>query len=375
MDRLKDMLPTFNSIDVIRSLHELSSGSYGSVYVADTKHGKQLAVKVMRKDRLANLTQSEIDMETCSFYEEAFMLSAMNHPNVLGFELMISNLPDGLPGMATEFMAHGSLSDCIKRGDVRLRSWDNILCVAEQVAKGMAYLHSRRVVHFDLKCANVLVDYNYGIDPTKPICKVADLGLALVKGTRAPYSGMVPLDFRRGTLTYMAPEVMRADYKVWKQLVTDKVDVYSFGILMWELLMGEQPYKNMTAEEIESGVLRGRRPRVPEWCNSRWKALMEECWAQSEHARPSFEAICRRLHRMVLVQKVMDIINSSRTFSSPQLLPKTFYCQVCKESEEAEEEIVDRMIDLFTFTSLPYHSYSLLVGEEDYGASLVHVPC
>lgn len=124
--------------------------------------------------------------------------------------------------------------------------------------------------------------------------------------------------------------------------------------------MGRQPYKDMTVEEIESSVLRGCRASVPDWCNSRWKELMEECWAQNEHVRPSFEEIYRRLHQMVLVQQVLDInyYQCKCRFFSSTIPHKTFYCGVCKESEEAREEIVNRMIGF----SLPQICPIFLVG-------------
>lgn len=136
---------------------------------------------------------------------EAFILAKLHHDNIVRFEFMVSDPLGGVPRMATEFIPDGSLQDVILRKDPRVGSWDVVVMVA-QVADGMAYVHSKRVIHFDLKSANVLVDLR---DGKKLVCKVVDFGLAMVK--RRP-SNLVEIRGQRGTLAYMALEIIKATY-------------------------------------------------------------------------------------------------------------------------------------------------------------------
>ncbi|RWW27932.1 hypothetical protein GW17_00007615 [Ensete ventricosum] len=101
----------------------------------------------------------------------------------------------------------------------------------------MEYLHGKNIVHFDLKCENLLVNMR---DPHRPVCKIGDLGLSKVKQHTLVSGGL------RGTLPWMAPELLSGK----SNMVSEKIDVYSYGIVMWELLTGEEPYADMRCASI-----------------------------------------------------------------------------------------------------------------------------
>eukprot|EP00252_Welwitschia_mirabilis_P006114 TRINITY_DN1682_c0_g2_i5.p1 TRINITY_DN1682_c0_g2~~TRINITY_DN1682_c0_g2_i5.p1 ORF type:complete len:175 (-),score=43.80 TRINITY_DN1682_c0_g2_i5:76-600(-) len=150
-------------------------------------------------------------------------------------------------------------------------------------AFGMEYLHSKNIVHFDLKCENLLVNMR---DSQRPICKVGDLGLSKIKQHTLVSGGV------RGTLPWMAPELLNGS----SSMVSEKVDVFSFGIVMWELLTGEEPYANMHYGAIIGGIVSNTlRPSVPSWCDPAWRTLMEQCWSADPAERPSFTEIANRL--------------------------------------------------------------------------------
>ncbi|KAJ6934224.1 serine/threonine-protein kinase HT1-like [Populus alba x Populus x berolinensis] len=150
----------------------------------------------------------------------------------------------------------------------------------------MEYLHLRDIIHFDLKCDNLLVNLR---DPQRPICKVGDFGLSKIKRNTLVSGGV------RGTLPWMAPELLDGT----SNRVSEKVDVFSFGIAMWEILTGEEPYANMQFGAIIGGIVSSTlRPPVPEHCDTGWRKLMEECWASDPEARPSFTEITNRLRSM-----------------------------------------------------------------------------
>ncbi|XP_020111631.1 serine/threonine-protein kinase STY8-like [Ananas comosus] len=153
-------------------------------------------------------------------------------------------------------------------------------------AFGMEYLHGKNIVHFDLKCENLLVNMR---DPHRPVCKIGDLGLSKVKQHTLVSGGV------RGTLPWMASELLSGK----SNMVSEKIDVYSFGIVMWELLTGEEPYADMRCASIIGGIVNNSlRPQIPTWCDPEWKSLMERCWASDPARRPSFSEISQKLRKM-----------------------------------------------------------------------------
>ncbi|XP_025979691.1 mitogen-activated protein kinase kinase kinase 12-like [Glycine soja] len=121
------------------------------------------------------------------------------------------------------------------------------------------------------------------------IWPVGDLGLSKVK-CQTLISGGV-----RGTLPWMAPELLNGS----SSLVSEKVDVLSFGIVMWELLTGEEPYADLHYGAIIGGIVNNTlRPPVPESCDPEWRLLMERCWSSEPSERPSFSEIANGLRSM-----------------------------------------------------------------------------
>eukprot|EP00268_Persea_americana_P032988 TRINITY_DN3264_c0_g1_i1.p1 TRINITY_DN3264_c0_g1~~TRINITY_DN3264_c0_g1_i1.p1 ORF type:complete len:220 (-),score=39.16 TRINITY_DN3264_c0_g1_i1:219-800(-) len=182
-------------------------------------------------------------------------------------------------------MVNGSLRQVLLHKDKFIDRRKRLI-IAMDAAFGMEYLHSKNIVHFDLKCDNLLVNMR---DPSRPICKVGDFGLSKIKRNTLVSGGV------RGTLPWMAPELLNGH----SSKVSEKVDVFSFGIVMWEILTGEEPYANMHYGAIIGGIVNNTlRPPVPGWCDPGWRKLMEQCWAPDPVARPSFTEIASRLRQM-----------------------------------------------------------------------------
>ncbi|KAB1203763.1 hypothetical protein CJ030_MR8G011175 [Morella rubra] len=124
-----------------------------------------------------------------------------------------------------------------------------------------------------------------------PAFQVGDFGLSRIKRNTLVSGGV------RGTLPWMAPELLNGS----SSRVSEKVDVFSFGIALWELLTGEEPYANMHCGAIIGGIVSNTlRPQLPKRCDPQWKRLMEECWSPDPAARPSFTEITNRLRDMSL---------------------------------------------------------------------------
>ncbi|ONI11582.1 hypothetical protein PRUPE_4G114600 [Prunus persica] len=267
----------------LEELKELGSGTFGTVYHGKWR-GTDVAIKRIKKSCFTGRS-SEQERLTVEFWREAEILSKLHHPNVVAFYGVVQNGPGGTLATVTEFMVNGSLRHVLLSKERHLDRRKRLI-IAMDAAFGMEYLHSKNIVHFDLKCDNLLVNLK---DPLRPICKVGDFGLSKIKRNTLVTGGV------RGTLPWMAPELLNGS----SSKVSEKVDVFSFGIVLWEILTGEEPYANMHYGAIIGGIVNNTlRPPVPGYCDSEWKLLMEQCWAADPIARPSFTEITRRLRVM-----------------------------------------------------------------------------
>ncbi|KAL9151207.1 hypothetical protein ABFS82_11G038500 [Erythranthe guttata] len=267
----------------LEELRELGSGTFGTVY-----HGKWRGTDVAIKrinDRCFAGKPSEQDRMRDDFWNEAIKLADLHHPNVVAFYGIVLDGPDGSIATVTEYMVNGSLRNALQKNERSLDKRKRLL-IGMDAAFGMEYLHGKNIVHFDLKSDNLLVNLR---DPHRPICKVGDLGLSKVK-CHTLISGGV-----RGTLPWMAPELLNGS----SSLVSEKVDVFSFGIVMWELLTGEEPYADLHYGAIIGGIVSNTlRPPVPEQCDPEWRDLMERCWSAEPSERPNFTQIADELRAM-----------------------------------------------------------------------------
>ncbi|XP_022729247.1 uncharacterized protein LOC111284678 isoform X2 [Durio zibethinus] len=267
----------------LEELRELGSGTFGTVY-----HGKWRGTDVAIKrinDRCFAGKPSEQERMIDDFWNEAIKLADLHHPNVVAFYGVVLDGPGGSVATVTEYMVNGSLRNALQKNQRNLDKRKRLL-IAMDVAFGMEYLHGKNIVHFDLKSDNLLVNLR---DPHRPICKVGDLGLSKVK-CQTLISGGV-----RGTLPWMAPELLNGS----SSLVSEKVDVFSFGIVMWELLTGEEPYADLHYGAIIGGIVNNTlRPPVRESCDPEWRSLMERCWSSEPSERPSFTEIANELRSM-----------------------------------------------------------------------------
>ncbi|XP_010937270.1 uncharacterized protein [Elaeis guineensis] len=287
---LKDFVPSRLQIiknEDLEELRELGSGTFGTVYHGKWR-GSDVAIKRIKNSCFTD--KSSPNRLTSEFWREACILSKLHHPNVVAFYGVVQDGPGGTLATVTEFMVNGSLKHVLLRKDKYLDLRKRLI-LSMDAAIGMEYLHSKNIVHFDLKCDNLLVNLK---DPSRPICKVGDFGLSKMKRNTMVSGGM------RGTLPWMAPELLT----ISSNKVSEKVDVYSFGIVMWEILTGEEPYADMHYGAVIGGILNNTlRPPVPNSCDPDWRRLMEQCWAPDPEQRPSFTQIASRLRSMYVANQ------------------------------------------------------------------------
>ncbi|CAH1418853.1 unnamed protein product [Lactuca virosa] len=223
----------------VEELKEVGSGTFRTVYHGKWR-GTDVAIKRINKGCFAAGPSSKQERLTIiEFWREAEILSKLHHPNVVAFYGIVEDGPGGTLATVTEFMVDGTVRRVLLRKDRHLDHRKKLI-IAMDAAFVMEYLHSNNIVHFDLKYDNLLVNMQ---DPSRPICKVGDFGLSKIKRNTLVSGGV------RGTLPWMAPELLNGS----SNKVSDKVNVFSFGIVLWEILTDEEHYANMHYGAIIGG--------------------------------------------------------------------------------------------------------------------------
>ncbi|ELR18375.1 protein kinase domain containing protein [Acanthamoeba castellanii str. Neff] len=247
----------------------LGEGNYGRVY-RGTYNGKPVAVKRLFNSRLD-------DRGMLMLRREAAILSDLVHPNIV--QLIGLSLSEGNLILVMELVERGSLHYVLADRSLKL-SWPKRLSMLRDAALGINYLHSLGVIHRDLKSHNLLVDENWGV-------KVGDFGFATAKQDNATMT-------RCGTPSWTAPEILSPPPGGAKY--DESVDVYSFGIVMWEVLTRRAPYHEKNAVCVAVDVIQGQRPPIPPDTDKQFAQLMQRCWDASPRKRPSMDEIMAYLN-------------------------------------------------------------------------------
>ena len=259
------------SLQDITLQHAVGSGRSGQTYAAVWRSAT-VAAKVI------NLTgpNRELGEEILSeFYREVVLVCRLRHPNVVLFLGAAIQPPTYC--LVFEYMHHGTLTDLIRSSSTRssTSSLVDFFRIGTEIALGMNYLHLCSIIHRDLKSGNILLD-RHGT------AKVSDFGLSCVFECGAGSE----LTAETGTYRWMAPEVIR------HEPYSNKADVYSFAIVLWEMVAKEQPFKGMSPIQAAFAVARQQmRPTIPPETPSKLGELIKHCWCQDAEQRPSFEDI------------------------------------------------------------------------------------
>ncbi|XP_066098560.1 mitogen-activated protein kinase kinase kinase 10 [Saccopteryx bilineata] len=263
-------------------------GGFGKVYRALWR-GEEVAVKAARLDpeRDPAVTAEQVR-------QEARLFGALQHPNIIALRGACLSPPHLC--LVMEYARGGALSRVLAGRRVPphvLVNW------AVQVARGMNYLHNDApvpIIHRDLKSINILIleaIENHNLADT--VLKITDFGLAREWHKTTKMSAA-------GTYAWMAPEVIRLS------LFSKSSDVWSFGVLLWELLTGEVPYREIDALAVAYGVAMNKLTLpIPSTCPEPFARLLEECWDPDPHGRPDFSSILKQL----------EVIEQSALFQMP----------------------------------------------------------
>mmetsp|Transcript_26275 Transcript_26275/g.81843 ORF Transcript_26275/g.81843 Transcript_26275/m.81843 type:complete len:499 (-) Transcript_26275:129-1625(-) len=275
----------------------VGEGAFGEVYRGEWG-GVQLAVKMLKTD---------VDRETkARFLKEVGIMSTLHHPNVVMFLGACITEPNIC--MLMEYLPRGNLKDFIYQTKDACAPYGPALAhkFLMDICRGMRYLHRRaKLTQRDLKPENLLVDTNCNV-------KVSDFGLSRFhmgraggtkshgsRGSRGSggFSRKESNEWAGGTPAWTAPEIVR------KERTTPKSDVYSFSIIIYEMVFRRPPYEelNIGGIEIAHKVANGGlRPRVPKQkhLQTGYIKMMNDCWADDPLVRPSFSHVLNDLHQM-----------------------------------------------------------------------------
>ncbi|XP_025417124.1 mitogen-activated protein kinase kinase kinase 13 isoform X2 [Sipha flava] len=258
----------------ISDLQWLGSGAQGAVFSGKLKN-EIVAVKKVRE-------QKETDIKH---------LRKLNHPNIVQFRGVCTQAPCYC--IVMEYCPYGPLYNLLRDGEeippIRLVSW------AKQIASGMHYLHVNKIIHRDLKSPNVLIG-------RQEMVKISDFG------TSREWNEISTKMSFAGTVAWMAPEIIR------NEPCSEKVDIWSFGVVLWELMTCETPYKDVDSSAIIWGVgSNSLHLPIPSSCPDGFRLLIKQCWAAKPRNRPSFKHIMMHL----------DIASSQVLASTPDEYFKT----------------------------------------------------
>jgi hypothetical protein len=245
----------------------IGSGVSASVHLCRyRKTGQEDAIKKFKYQRLNG---SKLQ----SFQREVAVLATASHPALL----KLIGATDTSPFcIITQWMPNGSLYHDLHVYH-RLDGTGRTIA-AYDIARGMRFLHSRQIVHRDMKSLNILLDSDNRV-------RICDFGFSRQASDDSPMTQGI------GTPHWMAPELL-----IKNTNYTAKIDVYAFGIVLWELATAQTPYEGMEAAEIIAKVLQeDLRPTLPIDVNPGLSDLIIQCWDRNPEFRPNFEEIVRRI--------------------------------------------------------------------------------
>jgi len=234
--------------------------------------GQDVAVKKL-------LLQHMLDDVLHEFEHEITLMKSLHHPNIVQF-VGASNVHENL-AIIIEFAPLGSLASVMKKQKLSLSMKTTALF---ETAKALQFLHANAIIHRDIKPQNILV---FSLEQRTPVhVKLTDFGTArFITETATNVTKNV------GTFAYMAPEALGKNPRIDKS-----ADVYSFAILMWEVLYEQLPFEEFQWQsELEKHVLEGKRMQLDPLPNDQLVRLIEECWHPDPSQRPSMTAVAQRL--------------------------------------------------------------------------------
>jgi serine/threonine-protein kinase len=246
----------------------LGAGGMGEVYRAkDTRLGREIAVKVLPEHLADNPTA------LTRFEHEARALAALAHPNILVLYDVAEQ--EGIRYAVTELLEGETLRDRLERGPV---PWRKAVALGAAVAEGLASAHSKDIVHRDIKPANIFLTADGRV-------KILDFGVARLQPKLSPLEETITLAEAGtvvGTVGYMSPEQVRGE------TAGAPSDIFSLGVVLYEMISGRRPFSGKTAADTTSSILKEDPPTIADsgvQIPPELERVIERCLSKSSSER------------------------------------------------------------------------------------------
>eukprot|EP00981_Chlorochromonas_danica_P004483 scaffold905_cov153-Ochromonas_danica.AAC.1 len=286
---------TFSSFTQMK---HIADGSNANIYTARLK-GERVIIKIIKEKAEKNpIALQEFDLEFGT-------LARVDHPNIIKV-LGSGHVPRRF--IVLEHLAGGSLNSMLQQHQQTTNSrlahrlfhkptftYEQLLRNAKSMAEALEYLHSKchpgaTIIHRDLKPDNV----GFTVDGK---LKLFDFGLVTTVKARSNPNDAYEMTGQTGSLRYMAPEV------VLRRPYSEKVDVYSFAIMLWQMARDRVPFKSYDKEEfLKSVVMANERPKLHKSWPPGFSELLAQCWEADPALRPCFGMIVKELNKLLLAE-------------------------------------------------------------------------
>ncbi len=297
-----------------RIIKKIGAGGMGEVYLAeDTKLKRQVALKFLHKDQTSN------SLLLSQFLKEAQAVARLQHPNIITvYEV---NEYKEMPYISMTYIEGQPLNEFVAN---KYLSVDEIIEIAIQIASGLTEAHQRGITHRDLKPSNIMVDKTDTI-------KILDFGLAILTDIESlddPDRTATSNQFGNhiaGTLLYMSPEQLLGHE------ITHQVDIFAFGLIMYELVSKQHPFSADSVSEISAKILRDTPEKLSNFREDipyDLGRIITRCLHKNRLKRfQSARDILNELEELVNQLKNdinVNIINNGTTKSAPTLTEESF---------------------------------------------------
>ncbi|CAF2457774.1 unnamed protein product [Rotaria sp. Silwood2] len=252
----------------------VGSGEFAEVYEG-TYRKSRVAVKILKEPN-----------STTNFLHEADIMSSLKHRNLVQL-LGIARKSDNVIYLVTEFMTKGSLLHYLTTRGRSVISQSDLVGFAIDACEGLSYLEQNHIVHRDIAASNVLI----ADDNT---AKLSDFGLAKSLDTSGKENGNNIITEKIKCRTkWTAPEVLES------KKYTHKSDMWSYGILLWEIFSyGRCPYPRIPSDDVLINLKQGYRMVPPDGCPTEIGDIMRQAWHGDSDRRPPFTQVLERLKRV-----------------------------------------------------------------------------